>query len=96
MTWYYVTGIIVAILVGATGIIIAIIKGIWTLASLFGDLKTSIVELRLSFVTTTFKIDETQKDLAKVTDKVENVQLTQQSLQARTIRLEEKVDNLKN
>jgi hypothetical protein len=73
MTWYYVTAIVVAMLVCASGIIVAIIKGVWTLGSLFGDLKSEVKVL---------------------TVKVENVQFSQNSLQARTIRLEEKVDRL--
>lgn len=101
MQWYYVVAIVVAILVGATGIVTAIIKGVWTLSTIFGDLRASINELRIALVTTTFKIDETQKDVTSLTAKVEDVQLTQQSLQVRTIRLEdnsnrleEKVDKL--
>lgn len=73
MTWYYVAAIIVAMLVCACGIIVAIIKGIWTLGNMFGDLKS---------------------DVKVLTVKVENVQTLQTSLQARTIRLEEKVDSL--
>ena len=96
MTWYYIVAIVVAILVGATGIMTTLIKGVWTLSAMLGKLEVSIVELRVTLVTQSFKLDEAQKDVSKLTDKVENVQLTQQSLQARTIRLEEKVDNLKN
>lgn len=73
MTWYYVVAIIVAMLVCATGIITAIIKGIWVVSGIFGDLKS---------------------DVKVLTVKVENVQTLQNSLQARTIRLEEKVDKL--
>lgn len=73
MTWYYVAAIIVAMLVCATGIITAMIKGVWTLANIFSGIKT---------------------DVAVLTAKVESVQTMQNSLQARTIRLEEKVDRL--
>ena len=42
MTWYYVVAIVVAILVAAAGIIASIVKGIWTLANVFADLKVSV------------------------------------------------------
>ena len=89
MQWYYVVAIVVAILVGAAGIITSIIKGIWMLSGMFGKLETSISELRLTLAHSNFKLDEAQKDVAIVTTKVENIQLSQNSLQARTIRLEE-------
>ena len=94
MTWYYATAIIVAILVGSTGIISTLLKGVWKLADILAELKTSIVELRLTLATQTFKIDETRRDLTSIEGKVENVQITQQSLQVRTIRLEEKLDKI--
>jgi hypothetical protein len=92
VTWYYVTAIVVAILVGATGIITTLLKAVWSLSELMGSLRTSIVELRMTLATHSFKLDETQKDVNVLNSKVESVQTMQSSLQARTIRLEEKVD----
>lgn len=87
MTWYYVVATIVAILVGATGIIIALVKAVWVLSGMFGGLNMSIVEMKIGQA-------ETQKDVTAITAKIESMQAIQNSLQARTIRLEEKVDKL--
>lgn len=98
MTWYYVVAIVVSILVGATGIIGVVIKAVWVLSGMFGDLKASIIEIKGDLKSNIIEVKagqiETQKDVNVLTSKIEAMQLMQNSLQARTIRLEEKVDKL--
>ena len=94
MTWYYATAIVVAILVGATGIVTAVIKAVWVLSNIFSEIKLSVSSLRTEIAMNSFKTDQTEKLVSILTGKLDTMQTMQTSLQARTIRLEEKVDKL--
>lgn len=80
-------GLIVSIISGFVGLIVTVAMATWRLAIMMGSIQTNVA---LNSV----KTEEINKDVITLTEKLEGAIIQINSLQARTIRLEEKVDKL--
>lgn len=82
-----IIGLIITIISVGFMIVGTLIGVAWRLAFLIGELKTSIA-------LNNTKAEDTSKDVVDIRNKVEGLIIQVTSLQARTIRLEEKVDKI--